>query len=336
MTIYLDGDTLRFKFRDYHEAAEFGLNFQQTLRIPDDGNVYPLPMGLGRFPLRHVDDYAEGLPKDWVRRGGVLFPMYQAEAMWISFECRTTYPFALKIAAGKINCVNGEPWDLELRRNVDAHSQNYVVVPGQYWLDGYAVGNDTVRQFVAIPLGNGFTAEEQISGSAIWGGLQFAVIPLKKQKFEQIRSRLEKAKEEAGLCVMSIPPPSMGLAPGGKIYQQIFQDEFELEDWDTSAAERCFVSILNSEQWSAVTGEQVPTQPITAGDYAHHRLPWFDYYADKPAVQGSDVLTKMKGIAAMASEVDKSLVPEFSESIPVTRVIKLGPKLPGAVRTEPF
>ena len=35
----------------------FSLVFQRTLRIPDDGRDYPLPPGLGRFPLRHIDDY---------------------------------------------------------------------------------------------------------------------------------------------------------------------------------------------------------------------------------------------------------------------------------------
>ena len=28
-----------------------GITFQRTLRIPDDGGVYPLPPGLGRFPI---------------------------------------------------------------------------------------------------------------------------------------------------------------------------------------------------------------------------------------------------------------------------------------------
>jgi hypothetical protein len=323
MTIYLDGDMLRFNFRDYHEAAEFGLNFQQTLRIPDDGEVYPLPLGLGRFPLRHVDDYADKLPADWIRRGGVLFPMYQAEAMWITFETRSIYPFALKIAAGKINCINGELWDLELRRNRAEASQNYIVVPGQLWLDGYAVAKDTVRQFVAMPLGKGFSAEEQITGSAVWGGLQIAAYPLKREKFEQVRARLSQERERQQRVVQRAPMPAMGLAPGGKIYQQVFQDKYELEDWDTSAVERCFVSILNSKQWRAVTGEQIPTRPITANDYARHDLPWFDYYADKPSIQGTETLRSMEGIAIKAAELESSMAAELSDAMPVNRVIKL-------------
>jgi hypothetical protein len=40
------------------------IEFQRTLRIPDDGKIYPLPAGFGRFPLRHVDDYKETVPVD--------------------------------------------------------------------------------------------------------------------------------------------------------------------------------------------------------------------------------------------------------------------------------
>jgi hypothetical protein len=38
------------------------ISFLRTLRIPDDGKTYPLPPGLGRFPVRRVDDYRERVP----------------------------------------------------------------------------------------------------------------------------------------------------------------------------------------------------------------------------------------------------------------------------------
>jgi hypothetical protein len=86
---------------------------QRTLRIPDDGKIYPLPAGFGRFPLRHVDDYKDTVPAPWTERGGVLMPMYQSEALWIRFSTR--YPFAVKVAAGKINAVTGDPWSRDLQ-----------------------------------------------------------------------------------------------------------------------------------------------------------------------------------------------------------------------------
>ena len=85
--ITLETDRLTFRFPEVHPDAACSIDFQRTLRIPDDGSDYPLPPGLGSFPLRHVDDYADRLPAAWQRRGGVLLPMHQAEAMWLSFDC---------------------------------------------------------------------------------------------------------------------------------------------------------------------------------------------------------------------------------------------------------
>ena len=44
-----------------HEQAECSIQFQRTLRIPDDNREHPLPAGLGAFPIFHVDDYADNL-----------------------------------------------------------------------------------------------------------------------------------------------------------------------------------------------------------------------------------------------------------------------------------
>ena len=46
-------------------GERFAVSFQRTLRIPDDGRTYPLPPGLGRFPIHRVDEVAAGLPESW-------------------------------------------------------------------------------------------------------------------------------------------------------------------------------------------------------------------------------------------------------------------------------
>lgn len=56
--------------------------------------------------------------------------------------------------------------------------QDYLVVPNQLWLDGIANGNGTVRQFVATPLGSGYSVEAQIRGHEHYGGIQVEVTPL--------------------------------------------------------------------------------------------------------------------------------------------------------------
>jgi hypothetical protein len=84
--IELTNDSLNFSFPEVHAEAECRIEFQRTLRIPDDNREYPLPPGLGGFPLEHVEDHAQRISKTIVERGGVMLPMYQSEAMWISFS----------------------------------------------------------------------------------------------------------------------------------------------------------------------------------------------------------------------------------------------------------
>ena len=67
--IELRDDALVFSSPEVHRDATFNIGFQRTLRIPDDGSTYPLPAGLGRFPLRHVDDFGDRLPAQCARRG---------------------------------------------------------------------------------------------------------------------------------------------------------------------------------------------------------------------------------------------------------------------------
>ena len=43
--------------------------------------------------------------------------------------------------------------------------------------------------------------------------------------------------------------PDMGLAPGGRMRQEIYDDPFSLDDWDHENASRCFVHLTNSMVW---------------------------------------------------------------------------------------
>jgi hypothetical protein len=76
--IELKRDALVFSFPEVHTDARCRIDFQRTLRIPDDNRYYPLPPGMGRFPVQHVDDFKAHLPEDWISHGGVFLPMYQS------------------------------------------------------------------------------------------------------------------------------------------------------------------------------------------------------------------------------------------------------------------
>jgi ubiquitin len=109
----------------------------------------------------------------------------EREAMWIQFK--SSERFAVKLHVGGVNAISGEPsYDTEQNQarrykllSEKKSIQDYVVTPKQLWLDGIASTDGTVRQFVAVPLGSGYTVEAQITGADLVGGLQLEVIPVK-------------------------------------------------------------------------------------------------------------------------------------------------------------
>lgn len=324
--ITLEDSELTFRFPEVHTEAEFSLSFQRTLRIPDDNREYPLPPGLGSFPLAHVDDYAVRLPERWQTHGGVFLPMYQAEALWINFAGFRSYPFAVKIAAGKIDAVTGEPWSTEL----SDEPQNYVVVPEQPWLDGFCVGKGMIRQFVAMPLGAEFTAEEQLTGAAEHGGVQIIAYPMKAEAYEAMkRAWAEETRfgpDFAMCCEAPCPsPPEMGLAPGGLMRQSIYDDPYGLDAWELKHASRCFVHVLNSLQYAAATGHKPPIHPPTAADYTRSGLPWFDYYgAESTALEGAVKLANLDSVAAKTIKLGLPPMPDNESTQP--KIVKsVGP-----------
>lgn len=326
--IELQSNQLVVRFPEVHEEARLELDFQRTLRIPDDNREYPLPPGLGQFPLVHTEDFADRVPEEWVKRGGVILPIYQSEALWINFnQLSSEYPCAVKVAAGKINAITGERWSDGLHDD----PQDYLVTPTQPWIDGFNVTKGRIRQFVAMPLGQGYSAEEQIAGRAEVGGLQIIVYPMKAQEYEAWRERLleeegirfsrrgQDLEEMDDLCCLDL-----GLSPGGLMYQEIYEDEHGISVWDHEHYSRCFVHLANSEQYAEITGKAPPHRPPTAGEYTDAGLPWFDYYgADIDALDGSGVLANLDSVEA--KRMKKGYKPDkANEPVSLKTIVDLG------------
>jgi hypothetical protein len=331
--IELQSNSLEVSFPELPLQPKVSIEFQRTLRIPDDGKDYPLPPGLGSFPLRHIDDHARRVPSTWLNRGGVLLPMWQAEALWLRFDSehlddrQTSYPFAIKIATGKVSAVTGENWRPGLSRN----PQDYLVAPAQPWLDGYCVAKGVIRQFVAMPLGEGYSAEEQLTGKAEFGGIQLEVFPMRAEIFEKrfpVRPHERRRSamfslEDSDICCCAAPSAGMGLAPGGRMRQEIYEDPFSIHDWDTEHRSRCFIHLVNSLTWKAITGENPPTKPPTAMDYTKAGFPWFDYYdAEQTVLNGSPALAALKSVLQLGHEKRESSLPE-NQSTKVTNLVSL-------------
>jgi hypothetical protein len=306
--VFINRDSLVIRFPELHENAGVKIDFQRTLRLPDDGETHYLPPGLGKFPLRHIEDFDLGSNNHLKKRGGVIMPMFQADALWLNFSSinftgEADYPIALKIGTGKICAVSGDSWSSNLNRD----PQDYVVVPEQPWLDGYNVGKDIVKQFVAAPMGQGFTVEEQLTGNADVGGIQIQAFPMKKEYYDKLNVVREPAAEMAmGDVQCCYSPPSsmeMGLAAGGSMQQEIYEDPYNFEEWDLRETKRCFITLANAEQWMDITGEEPPMRAISAKTYTDAGLPWFDYYDnDKEAISGAKKLGKIKSIKQIDDE----------------------------------
>ena len=335
------GEDLYRKFSPYLARVEVKVSFQRTLRIPDDGKDYPLPPGLGEFPLRHVDDFA-ATPAEWKKSGGVMLPMHRTEAMWLSFD--SGYPMALRVGAGGVCAVSGQTWSSGLT----AKPQNYLVLPSQPWLDGFRVSENVIRQFVAVPLGKGLTVEQQITGQESWGGLQLQAFPMHEDIHWQrtVEPRLRSTwdalvnplpvrqflhEDQATYSLRQIhrktccEAPAMGLGAGGRMRQEITADRFGVPAWNSMLTSRCYVHLCLAEEWRRLTGEDCPTQPPTAQDYTESGMPWFDFDNGEEPVTGSTPLSSVKSVNDLV--VDKTgLDLADNESVTPTFVHLVKPK----------
>lgn len=187
------------------------IGFHRTLRVPEDQRTHNLPVSFGHFPLRNVSAYEDKLKKsnnpsllDMAKKSGVFFTMYQREAMWLSFRVAPREPtseYAIRVFAGGINVVSGRKWDTP--EPLSRRKQDYVVVPPQEHLDGISIGGDIVKQFIAMPIGSGYSIEKQMTGKEDVGGLQLEINPTTARLAIRLRpgnwNTLEPSKASAAV-----------------------------------------------------------------------------------------------------------------------------------------
>jgi hypothetical protein len=69
-------------------------------------------------------------------------------------------------------------------------------------------------------------------------------------------------------------------------------------------------------------GEPPPTMPPTATDYTRAGLPWFDYYGEGTAVEGSSILGGLKSVLQVGNEKGQTPLPE-NEPVSDEKVVVL-------------
>ncbi|KAH8795262.1 hypothetical protein DL96DRAFT_1647430, partial [Flagelloscypha sp. PMI_526] len=204
------------------ELVDEGMAFHRTFRVPDSEKVtQSLPPSLGRFPMVTVSEFASRLPEHIGARGGFLIPMFNREAMWIRFCREESKKAAVKISVGgsliyysfqcSVNVLSGE---IKTKSSPPEVQQDYVVSSKQPWLDGVHV-SWVVRQFVVSQLGEGYTVEEQVAGTATEGGFQFDVFP------ELHRAPVDKVFLLRGSLPRKRLMPGVGLPNDGEYRQDV-------------------------------------------------------------------------------------------------------------------
>ncbi len=79
----------------------------RTVRIQGGQSCLP-PRGLGTFHLLNTQPYRNQLPPKAVALGGLFLPMYESEAMYITFDCQASDKFVVRPFLGGVNGISGK------------------------------------------------------------------------------------------------------------------------------------------------------------------------------------------------------------------------------------
>ena len=241
-----------------------------------------MPVAFTPLSLRRSEECVSGVLQCWLPTSAVLFPVHPWETLAIHFDGR--YPLAARVAAGGIDVVTGTPAGSGLGRS----PQNYFVTSTQRWLDGFLSEQGRIRQFVAVPSGQGLSAQEQIPGATPTSAtLQMEITPLRPSSYferhirrgiptklsEVIFELVDQARQTrpertlrlrasgSGLAVI----PTLGIAAGDSQMQPVYEDRYDLSDWDTARTVPVTFVLCAAHAWCSLTGDRLPPCPPRAG-----------------------------------------------------------------------
>ena len=257
--LYLDKDGLCIHFPDVHAEARCHISFHLDDH-PEPSTLQSL-FGNDRVPLFHIDDYTQDLPDAWVKRGGLIAPVRSGQKLRIKLS--GNYPFAIKIATGKVNAITGEPWSDHL--NFD--QQDYLLSSRQSTFSGFRRPDGTIHQFVVSPMGVGATIEEEVTGAAEFGGIQLVAYPLSASTYQKSRSETRfsiNLSPEAEERIKAAALKPLGLAAAEPVQEELIKaDYYSPQDWDTRQSRRCFIHLLDREDFLRITGRRMNGKKAT-------------------------------------------------------------------------
>jgi hypothetical protein len=145
--------------------TRFTMTLKKTIRLADDEEYIVTPPDRGNFPF-----YMQGHQR--------IVPIGSKEVLCFNFLGNQD-DVAVKLLLGDMNAITGEEETGEARvtlknKGPDGARQNYMMVPGQRWLDSFK-HNGVVGRFTAQT-----------------GSIQIIVIPNKKEILEQEQAEIQK------------------------------------------------------------------------------------------------------------------------------------------------
>jgi len=172
------------------------------------------------------------------------------------------------------------------------------------------------------------------TGKAEHGGIQIIAYPMKREAYEKfIANRPLFMRYDEMVVCESAAPMDMGLAPGGLMRQEIYEDDYGLDAWETEVFSRCYAHIANSQVYQKLTGHPPPTEAPTAKAYTQAGLPWFEYYAENAtALPGNQTLAGLDSVAAKGVKKGETPLPE-NDPVELVHLKTLGNSV---VREEDF
>ncbi len=72
----------------------------------------------------------------------------------------------------------------------------------------------------------------------------------------------------------------MGIAAGGKITQKVYKDTKNISRFNITNCTKMHVQILNTTQWTLITGNPAPKPVISFETYNKYDYPWFKLFDD--------------------------------------------------------
>lgn len=189
----------------------FYASVRKTTVVNVDDSAHKLPPDNGPFQEFRVADWF--CPEEW-SKDAIFIPVKEGEPMW--FDFRQNDECAVLCAVQRLNPVTGEPADLEGGLTKDPN-QNYLYMPDQRWLDGYAK-DGKVYQFVVTKEGVGLAVNEFVlpkhmqDSHAI--GFAFYSPKNPKPKPQPVYRSMDMCKFSPDMCKIGNSSPLRNLSKG--------------------------------------------------------------------------------------------------------------------------